>query len=162
MIELVKALSRRHIESRLSEYLEAPNRVFISVVDCNAAPVFAASERVLTVSFDDISPEMFESQETFERILAQMEELGRPYRVFSEEQARAILQFALPFHRLAGPIELYVHCTMGVSRSGAIATYIAELCRLDMQSFGMLNPQIVPNQLVLSTLQSVGEGLVSL
>lgn len=155
MITLVKALSRQHIESKLSEYLGVPNRIFISVVDCNAPPVFGVSERVLTISFDDISPEMFESQAVYEQILRQMEELGRPYRIFSEEQARAILQFALPFHRLAQAVELFVHCTMGVSRSGAIASYLAELCQVDMGNFGELNPQIVPNQLVLETFRSV-------
>ncbi|MDX1985648.1 MAG: tyrosine-protein phosphatase [Candidatus Obscuribacter sp.] len=155
MITLVKALSRQHMESNLSEYLRAQNRIFISVVDCNASPVFGESERVLTVRFDDVSPEMFESQTVYERILSQMEELGRPYRTFTEEQARAILQFALPFHRLAEAVELFVHCTMGVSRSGAIASYLAELCQVDMQTFGRLNPQIVPNQLVLETFRAV-------
>lgn len=45
-----------------------------------------------------------------------------------------------------------VHCHAGISRSGAVGTFIQEYLGIDYRSFIQMNPQIHPNSLVKSLL----------
>ena len=74
-------------------------------------------------------------------------ETERP-SAFSIEQARQIVRFVqencdLPF---------LIHCTAGISRSGAVGLAIAEQCGC-VEVFLRDNPDIMPNQLVLRELR---------
>lgn len=45
-----------------------------------------------------------------------------------------------------------VHCMAGISRSGAVGTFINDLVKGDFEKFSMNNPQIVPNVHVMRLL----------
>jgi predicted protein tyrosine phosphatase len=71
--------------------------------------------------------------------------------------ANQIIDFVDNLQSSLTEIVLYVHCTLGVSRSGAIATFVAEKCGLDVNEFTAMNPQIHPNQLVIERLRAVNK-----
>jgi len=159
VITQVKAYSREYMGQNLHQLSANGKNFFISVVDPLAGNVFPDShDRAITLRFDDVSPDMFESQEHFEQICEQMAKYGRPYQLFSNVQADEVVTFVTRLHESAAEVVLHVHCTFGVSRSGAIALYAAQTCQLDMNSFAASNPQIHPNQLVLQTLNRSAVG----
>ena len=49
----------------------------------------------------------------------------------------------------------YVHCGAGISRSGAVGTFIQEISNTSYQEFFKMNQHITPNYHVLSTLHSI-------
>lgn len=155
MITDLFARSRYFIENNLTALLNRPGIFFISVIEPGANPVFTGSDnRALTLSFDDVSPEMFESAERFAILCKEMEHFKRPYRLFSQEQASRIISYVKTAEESPNHITWYVHCTLGVSRSGAIASFIREFCDFDATKFSRHNPHVVPNQLVLTSLRN--------
>ena len=67
---------------------------------------------------------------------------------FSIEQARQIVRFV----QENGDLPFLIHCTVGISRSGAVGLAIAEQCGC-VDVFFRDNPDILPNQLVLRELR---------
>jgi predicted protein tyrosine phosphatase len=147
MIREIFAKSREFMLENLDSLLAQPGCLFISVIDQHAEPVFEDLSNVLTLRFDDVSPDLCGGEELFYQRCAEMKNLGRPFLLLSDEMAATIISF---LHRNEACNVLYVHCTLGVSRSGAIATFAAELFGLNVLEN---SPQIVPNQLVLETLR---------
>ena len=71
---------------------------------------------------------------------------------FTEEQARTLVSFVdlrkeVPFW--------FVNCAAGVSRSGAVALWLCRYLGHDEEQFWKDNPNVLPNRLVLSTLERV-------
>lgn len=162
MIRKVIVHSRQAICQNLAELLGEDSNYFISIVDPAADNVFAGGhQRAITLRFDDVSPDMFETVERFEKICAEMESMGRPFQLFSASQAAEIVAFVRQLHAADAEVNLHVHCTLGVSRSGAIAIYAAKACNLDLADFAALNPQIHPNTLVLKMLSQATQAIAT-
>ena len=67
---------------------------------------------------------------------------------FSSDMAKQIVRFV----QETGDCPLLIHCTAGISRSGAVGLAIAEQCGC-VEEFRRGNPDIMPNQLVLQKLR---------
>ena len=67
---------------------------------------------------------------------------------FTIEMARQIVRFV----QETGDCPLLIHCTAGISRSGAVGLAIAEQCGY-VEEFRRENCDIMPNQLVLRKLR---------
>lgn len=89
-------------------------------------------ENVLTLLFDDV-------EETY-------------INSFTIEQAKQIKNF---LQRNSNKDKFIVHCAQGISRSGAVGEYIVNFFQLDFKEFKKVNPQTIPNQHVLRTLNSL-------
>ena len=89
---------------------------------------FLVHPNLLVLHFDDVETEM--------------------PTAFSIEQARQIVRFVLE----NGALPFLIHCTAGISRSGAVGLAIAEQCGC-VEEFRRGNPDIMPNQLVLQKLR---------
>jgi len=72
------------------------------------------------------------------------------YHGMSMDQAKEVVAFAEK-HKAASLI--IIHCAAGVSRSGAVGTFLAEYYGVDWREFARMNPQILPNQYVLKLLR---------
>jgi len=98
-----------------------PGWAVISVTSAIASPADLQEgwTHVLRLAFDDIDvPE-------------------EPYVLFSEQQARSVIEFAAMCHgeKIEG---ILVHCSAGISRSAAIAKWIADRYQLPFNDKYML------------------------
>jgi rhodanese-related sulfurtransferase len=71
---------------------------------------------------------------------------------FTSDDAKKIISFFLSHHEKQTK-SLIVHCTMGVSRSGAIAAFLNDLLNNDWETFKRQNPRIIPNSHITTTLR---------
>lgn len=71
--------------------------------------------------------------------------------LFNEKHAEELIRFILKNLESS----FIVHCTAGISRSGAVGDFIRRLKDIPYQDFVLDNPQIQPNMRVLSILIDV-------
>lgn len=75
--------------------------------------------------------------------------------LFSENQAKQVIDFLDLAQKDPEDSVLVVHCTAGISRSGAVATFACDYCGLSYNEFMKANPFIYANPFVLRTLRRV-------
>ncbi len=77
----------------------------------------------------------------------------RPSYVFmSEEDAKRIVDHVVRFHEHPERWECLVHCMAGVSRSGAVGTFIQRVAGIPAEHFLTQNTGLHPNGYVLKLL----------
>lgn len=79
------------------------------------------------------------------------EKIGN-YNPISENQAQDIYNF---IQNNKDKKMCIVHCTAGVSRSGAVGTFVNNLYGNPSNDFNSDNPFILPNELVLNLLENI-------
>jgi predicted protein tyrosine phosphatase len=114
---------------------------FISILNSgdNSGYFKENRENVLILFFDDIITDL------------RMEEDDEDYVypvLFNDEHVKDILEFI----NKNGNKNYIIHCSAGISRSGAVGTYINNYFNLDKTEFYKTNPQIQPNPYVLNKL----------
>lgn len=72
-------------------------------------------------------------------------------KAFTPDQARDLFRF-IESH--ADKATCIVHCAAGISRSGAVGTFISDFNGCDWFEFKRTNPQVQPNGLVLRLLKN--------
>ena len=97
------------------------------------------NSNVLNIEFDDLTEDKVWN--------------GYQLKALTEEQAKQIVDFI----DLNNGKNIYIHCTAGISRSGAVATFIRDfyLTKEEQKVFDFNNPSIRPNNHVLSLLKRV-------
>jgi predicted protein tyrosine phosphatase len=119
--------------------------LFISILDSSGMKSHFSVEHdnVLILKFDDLTDEEFERTNLH----------GKGYILFGEEHAKKIIKF---LERNKEKEYCLVHCAAGVSRSGAVGTFINDFfSRTDYFTFMKENSSIKPNAYILSTLKKV-------
>jgi len=117
---------------------------FISITDTDKfstsrEPYFKENhENVINLSFDDCTEDGQPSPTQPEGTKA-----------FNKDQALVLYKF---IKKHLEKEQCIVHCMAGISRSGAVGTFINDITRGDYREFKRMNPQIVPNQHVKSLL----------
>ncbi len=118
---------------------------FISINDCfetGEVPFFSERRNVKVMFFDDA-----------ERDLNELDTPNKGQQVakaFTALQAEELLMF-IDSHK--DKDICVVHCTAGISRSGAVGTFINEYIDGDRDAFEKRNPYLHPNNLVLRLLK---------
>lgn len=143
MIKRVIALSYSAMKELIREHPEMLARHgFISIIDNLGSRIFDRdTPRVVTVVFDDVRPD------TVAQIMG-----DRAYTVFDENHAHKIIEFISALNENPDAETLYVNCGAGISRSGAVVTFVQQLYELDQERFATDNQGIIPNTWVLQTL----------
>jgi predicted protein tyrosine phosphatase len=72
-------------------------------------------------------------------------------RAFTEEQAKAVLEFIT----INKSKDFIVHCSAGISRSGAVGSFIVDYLEGDKEFFKKFNPYIHPNAHISRTLNKL-------
>jgi predicted protein tyrosine phosphatase len=103
-------------------------------------------DRVISVSFPDIDKPIFDGK--------------RMYYPITEEQAAKIVRFLDKLH-CEDKFQLIIHCTAGISRSGAVGEFACEYLGCDKREFLRKHPNILPNSTVLRILRRVSIALSS-
>lgn len=150
---LIKTFSRYAFNTRLkSQYIndetveQYPKMFFIGCVtgssrdSANCVPAFADKHpNTISETFDDTSPNI---ESYFER-------KRRSNVVFDKDMARRLVTFIETIPEDAESV--LIHCSAGISRSGAIGYYIANKFGL-IEQYVKENPQISPNPWVLELM----------
>lgn len=76
-------------------------------------------------------------------------------RAFSSEQAQSIIDF---LEKNKDKETFIVHCTAGISRSGAVGQFIADYFHCDKEEFKRINPHICPNGRISRMLNNLING----
>ena len=126
MITTVTVLSYEGMLERAKHYRIPANVFVVSIVDPEEAPIFAAdTDRIITLRFHDLDPEW----------PVDPERDPRPSYVFmSEDHARRIVDHVLKFREHPERWELLVNCMQGVSRSGAVGTFVQRVAGIPADS----------------------------
>jgi predicted protein tyrosine phosphatase len=103
---------------------------------------------VLILHFDDVVEEVEE--------IINLTDKDSPFKTqaITREQAQQLYDFIIANKDR----NFYIHCSAGISRSGAVATFIANLKELrgeDWFQFKHDNPTIQPNSLILKYLNEI-------
>ena len=144
MITTVTVLSYEAMRERARHDRIPATACVVSIVDPEEEPIFAAdTDRIITVRFNDLDPQW----------PVDPERDPRPSYVFmSEEDAKRIVDHVLKFHEHPERWECIVHCMAGISRSGAVATFVQRLAGMPSAQFLKENPGLYPNGHVLGLL----------
>lgn len=153
---MIKILSRHIFWSLLekmgvndSNVNSYENTFFISINSTegnDSEPYFKETHpNTLTLFFDDCDeykkyPVIGGSGEFYEQI------------PMSEEQALEVIKF---IEKMDKNSNIYVHCTAGISRSGAVGAFICDYLGVGWDNFKMDNPQVIPNVHISSLLKKI-------
>jgi predicted protein tyrosine phosphatase len=94
---------------------------------------------VLNLEFDDADTSMVDA----------CSGAGCDIHLFDYDDARKVIEF---IKANKDKSHFFIHCTAGVSRSGAVGFFTRQLLKSDYQEFTKQNPHICPNGFVLQTL----------
>jgi predicted protein tyrosine phosphatase len=157
MIRQVKALPyvlMEQLKRTESAALEAHR--FVSVIEPQGGVrIFAENSdqnRILTLFFDEVSPCMWQTQAEYGQVVEQFRLRGLKFVVFDGGHADQIIDLVVSAQANPAKETLFVNCSLGVARSGAIARFVADVLSLDETKFRELNPHIEPNEHVLHVL----------
>ena len=144
MITSITCLSYEGMLERAKHYRIPANVFVVSIVDPEEAPIFAAdTDRIITLRFHDLDPEW----------PVDPERDPRPSYVFmNEEDAKRIVNHVVKFHEHPEPWELLVNCMAGISRSGAVGTFVQRVVGIPAEQFLTQNTGLRPNPYVLKLL----------
>jgi predicted protein tyrosine phosphatase len=73
-------------------------------------------------------------------------------KAFTEEQGHNIFDF---INKNKDKKNFIIHCSAGISRSGAVGLFINDYLGLDYALFKIMNPHILPNGLISRTLNKI-------
>lgn len=120
-----------------------PKIAFISIISPDDKSekhwFYRDHDTVLNLEFDDADPSMVEG----------CAKAGYPVHLFDYEDAKKIIAF---IEKNKDATHFFIHCTAGVSRSGAVGFFVRQVLQSDYEAFAKMNPYIVPNGFVLQTL----------
>lgn len=105
---------------------------FISILDPKTPKILESGGNVLNLCFEDVDEDL-KTNLAFDKYIA------RAIRYFVEVNSDA--KFWL------------IHCTAGVSRSGAVGEVLSEYFKIPYHQFKRDNPQVIPNVLVKKILR---------
>jgi len=142
MIKAAIALSKAEMTRRKEEMLNRKDVVVISIIDPGAEHVFCETHHSLKLTsfeFHDVEP-------------VSSCILSYTYIPMSIEQARTIFGMIRSYANRDEEYYLFVNCTAGICRSGAVVEFARRYCVLNNDEFLQMNPQIIPNMWVLNLL----------
>lgn len=136
-------LSRHDFKKLLSELTEQQfaSSAFISIHDPigqNSDVILDAHSNVLNLWFDDVEE-------------GGVDIVGCPFIVFDEQMAEKISEFV---ERNLDKHNFIVHCTIGISRSGAVGDVLSTYFDVPYDMFKRNNPKVIPNAVVKTVLSS--------
>lgn len=145
---LCKAQMKDFIQNDIFNQIKNNKVAVISIIDTDTPDLFSpdiSNENVLTLHFDDITPKTAIQFNTDQ-------DSDRKIQAMSFKQGSEIIKFINFIHSKKMNFELFVHCSAGISRSGAVGLFANQYLNLNDSEFYINNPQILPNYWVENVL----------
>ena len=144
MITTVTVLSYEAMRERVRHHRIPTDAVVVSIIDPEEHAIFEEdTDRIITLRFHDLDPQW----------PVDPERDPRPSYVFmSAEDATRIVDHVLKFHEHPAPWEFLVNCMAGVSRSGAVGTFVQRVAGIPAEHFLTQNTGLHPNGYVFKLL----------
>ena len=144
MITSITCLSYEAMLERARDHGIPANAFVISIVDPEHEPIFERdTDRIITLRFHDLDPQW----------PVDPERDARPSYVFiNEEDAKRIVNHVVKFHEHPEPWEFLVNCMAGISRSGAVGTFVQRMAGIPAEQFVTQNTGLRPNPYVLKLI----------
>jgi len=144
VITSITCLSYEAMLERARDHGIPANAFVISIVDPEHEPIFERdTDRIITLRFHDLDPQW----------PVDPERDARPSYVFiNEEDAKRIVNHVVKFHEHPEPWEFLVNCMAGISRSGAVGTFVQRMAGIPAEQFVTQNTGLRPNPYVLKLL----------
>lgn len=134
---VIRAVSKQYARQYAFRIEEQPEIAVISILDTGKSAIFSENPKHLTLCFDDIQPAVG------------MHFLNLTY--FNKNHAKDIVEFLEEVKH--GNFEmLLIHCTAGISRSGAVAKLARKMLDVPSDKFHKENRFIYPNKYILRKL----------
>lgn len=108
-------------------------------------------KNALVIKFDDVSNDEYYCEIIDQKITKSNKKAAVALTV---EQANTIVDF-IEEQINNNVTQFIIHCTAGISRSGAVGDYISQRLNINHSDFRDDNPSILPNPYVLSLLKRV-------
>ena len=140
-----QGITDSNVESQENTYFISIN----STEGSDSVPYFKENHpNVLTLFFDDCDeyikyPKIGSNGDFIEVI------------PMSEEQGLEVMEFV---KKMGKNPNIYVHCTAGVSRSGAIGAFISDYLGIKWDEFKKVNPYVLPNTHISSLMKKIYYG----
>jgi len=127
------------INSVIPKIDEEPKAFFISILDpeTGVVPLREDSDNYRSYSFFDLEEDMDNGA-------------GHLYKAITEEQAKDMYEF---IKSNSDKEKLFVHCSAGISRSGALGAFVHEYFGGAYKELLRTNPHILPNGRVTRLLR---------
>lgn len=137
MISRVKAIPRSLAIAKVEEILEE-GHFLISINSIGDHDIHGDHPHLIKLWFDDIGPlSVWKFRGNF------------PAIEMNVEQADQIIDFVKQIDALREDKVLFVHCTAGISRSGAVSEFCRLVFFMDDIQFTQDNPGIKPNEWIV-------------
>lgn len=146
MINSVIAIPKIEMKRIKDKVISNNNVIAISIIDTpeetNDKVFYEDTDRIITLNFSDITPGPF---------------LHNSYNLdgiefMTIEQAYKIVNFVLGWANSEKDVSLFVNCSAGTSRSGAIVSWALKHSSMKDVDFIAKNPNIKPNEWILCLL----------
>lgn len=104
-------------------------------------------EKILSLDFSDLTEKQYEEVKNSEQ-----QKFKEEFKLFSDEQSRFIINFVSQIKSDKSYKALVVHCSAGISRSGAVGLWASRFLNLKENDFWFHNPTVYPNSYILDKL----------
>ncbi len=124
---------------------------FISINDTrgtNETPYFQNKSNVKIMFFDDVEEDLVKTIVGTGEVVT--------IKAFTSAQAKDLLTF---IDSNKDKETCIVHCSAGISRSGAVGTFVSDYFGANWHEFKKQNPYIHPNGVVLRSLKAAAHGV---
>jgi len=149
--QFIQMLSIRGITDANVEDYKAT--CFISINDTSADDTYFSKNHrnVLTMRFDDVAHDLYDVEIVNGKVQNSNVIKAKALTIEQAAELYNFIQTQIADKRG----QCIVHCTAGISRSGAVGSFINQLTEADDEKFKRDNPHILPNQHIMQLLNKV-------
>ena len=139
------------IESHKLNNFDAQDMCVICIND-TIVPGFESDHPYFKTDFDNVLQLYFDDVTEDCEVPIMGRDTTHTVKAMTTEQAYNIINFVSKMIEIGKTKNVLIHCRAGISRSGAVGSFLTNLLNIPYTEFKRYNPQILPNPHVLSTL----------
>ncbi len=154
----ILAMSKANFDESFENktFLAYPECVFISILDPdnNERKYDNTIVNFLQVKMHDIEEDLYEKKD--ENGVGRISDAENGLLVYEKPSEIELMKIVMFIENHKDKDKFFVHCSAGISRSGAVARYLSErLDNVDVENFKKVNKHTMPNLYILKRLHAL-------